>query len=70
MIKAADLLSQRDLTVASIAAMVGYRSVAAFTSAFTRVAGTTPGPFRREYVQQSAYGEIDAKGGCDARSSS
>jgi AraC family transcriptional activator of mtrCDE len=55
MIKAADLLSQRDLTVASIAAMVGYRSVAAFRSAFARVVGTTPGRFRREYARQSIH---------------
>jgi AraC family transcriptional activator of mtrCDE len=44
---AADLLADRDLTVASIAAKVGYHSESAFTRAFTQATGTTPGRFRR-----------------------
>ncbi|TDU83733.1 AraC family transcriptional regulator [Kribbella voronezhensis] len=45
---AADLLTDGDLTVASIAARVGYRSESAFTQVFSQALGTTPGRFRRD----------------------
>ncbi len=45
---AADLLSDGDLTVASVAAKVGYHSESAFARAFAQATGTTPGRFRRE----------------------
>lgn len=46
---AADLLTGGDLTVASIAVKVGYRSESAFAQAFAQAIGTTPGRFRREH---------------------
>ena len=48
---AADLLSDRELTVASVAAKVGYHSESAFARAFSQATGTTPGRFRREAVR-------------------
>jgi AraC family transcriptional activator of mtrCDE len=45
---AADLLTEGELTVAAIAAKVGYRSESAFGQAFAHAVGTTPGRFRRE----------------------
>jgi AraC-like DNA-binding protein len=44
---AAELLSSSDLTVAAVAARVGYRSESAFGRSFRQVTGTTPARFRR-----------------------
>lgn len=41
-------LTQDDTTVAALAAELGYRSEAAFSRAFTRTMGRTPGSVRRE----------------------
>lgn len=45
--RAAELLSERDDTLASIAAEVGYVSEFAFNRAFKRHHGVAPGAFRR-----------------------
>lgn len=45
---AADRLRDDRATVAQVAAEVGYRSEAAFTRAFARTIGTTPGAVRRQ----------------------
>ncbi|WP_328999507.1 AraC family transcriptional regulator [Kribbella sp. NBC_00709] len=50
MITAADLLANRDLTVATVATRVGYHSESAFARAFSQAVGTTPGRFRRSAV--------------------
>ena len=47
LMSAADLLTTSDLTVAAIAARVGYRSESAFTRAFQTETGETPARFRR-----------------------
>jgi AraC-like DNA-binding protein len=47
MLVAADRLQSSDATVATIAAGVGYESEAAFSRAFKRVLGSTPGAARR-----------------------
>lgn len=47
MMVAADLLTDRDLTVAVVADRVGYHSESAFTKAFRDATGQTPGRFRR-----------------------
>jgi AraC-like DNA-binding protein len=44
---AADLLSVGDLTVAAVAARVGYQSESAFSRSFRLATGTTPARFRR-----------------------
>lgn len=44
-------LGQGDTTVAALAAELGYRSEAAFSRAFTRTVGRTPGAVRRESVR-------------------
>jgi|SRR6185369_3494342 len=46
-IAAARVLLREDLTIAEIASRVGYESPISFARAFNRVAGTTPGAFRR-----------------------
>jgi AraC family transcriptional activator of mtrCDE len=48
MMVAADLLTDRDLTVATVAGRVGYRSESAFSRAFREATGSTPGRYRRE----------------------
>jgi AraC family transcriptional regulator, activator of mtrCDE len=48
MMVAADLLADGGLTVAAVAAKVGYNSESAFARAFRQTTGTTPGRFRRE----------------------
>lgn len=48
MLKAAQLLSDNRLTLAEIAAAVGYESEAAFSKAFKRWSGQAPGCYRRE----------------------
>jgi AraC family transcriptional activator of mtrCDE len=50
MMVAADLLADRDLTVATVAARVGYRSESAFTRAFRDATGVTPGRYRRQHA--------------------
>jgi AraC-like DNA-binding protein len=47
-IAAARVLLREELTIAEIASRVGYESPISFGRAFVRVAGTTPGAFRRE----------------------
>jgi transcriptional regulator GlxA family with amidase domain len=47
MLVAADRFQTSDATVAAVAAAVGYDSEAAFSRAFKRVIGTTPGVVRR-----------------------
>lgn len=47
MMFAADLLGNRELTIATVAAQVGYASESAFARAFREATGTTPGRFRR-----------------------
>ncbi|MEV6286504.1 AraC family transcriptional regulator [Kribbella sp. NPDC051770] len=47
MMVAADLLTREDLTVATVAARVGYQSESAFARAFHQATGRTPGRFRR-----------------------
>ncbi|WP_431280366.1 helix-turn-helix domain-containing protein [Leifsonia poae] len=44
---AAELLTTSDLTVAAVAAQVGYQSESAFTRAFRAQVGQTPARFRR-----------------------
>ena len=44
---AAELLADTELTVASVAAEVGYRSESAFSRAFRMATGSTPARFRR-----------------------
>lgn len=46
--RAERLLGRADLSMAEVAAHVGYSDVANFTRAFRRWTGTTPGAFRRE----------------------
>ncbi|HWL88080.1 MAG TPA: AraC family transcriptional regulator, partial [Polyangiaceae bacterium] len=46
MTRAADLLLETDAGLGNIAAQVGYRSEAAFSRAFTRFLGVSPGAFR------------------------
>ena len=50
MMIATDLLTDPELTVASVAGRVGYRSESAFTRAFHAATGQTPGRFRRSSV--------------------
>ena len=45
---AADLLTGTDLTIATVAAEVGYHSESAFSRAFRLATGTTPARFRRK----------------------
>jgi AraC-like DNA-binding protein len=45
--KAAALLTTRNTDVAEVAAAVGYESTAAFSKAFKRSVGVTPGAYRR-----------------------
>ncbi|TCM43557.1 AraC family transcriptional regulator [Kribbella sp. VKM Ac-2568] len=47
MMAAADLLADREVTVAAVASKVGYHSESAFARAFQEAVGTTPGRFRR-----------------------
>ena len=47
MLRAADLLVSPDRSIADVAWEVGYRSVSAFSQAFTGFAGESPGVFRR-----------------------
>lgn len=47
MMIAADLLTETDLTVAAVAAEVGYHSESAFGRAFRLASGSTPARFRR-----------------------
>ena len=49
---AASRLQQGDITVARVATDLGYQSEAAFTRAFARVIGRTPGAVRREALSQ------------------
>jgi AraC-like DNA-binding protein len=48
MLKAGLLLKDNKLTLAEIAATVGYESEAAFSKAFKRWSGQSPGYYRRE----------------------
>ncbi|MEV5967913.1 AraC family transcriptional regulator [Kribbella sp. NPDC051952] len=48
MMVAADLLTDPDQTVATVAARVGYQSESAFSRAFREATGITPGRYRRE----------------------
>jgi AraC-like DNA-binding protein len=48
MLKAAQLLKDNKLTLAEIAASVGYESEAAFSKAFKRWSGQAPGCYRRD----------------------
>lgn len=48
MMVAADLLDDQELTVATVAGRVGYRSESAFSRAFREATGRTPGRYRRE----------------------
>ena len=50
--KAVQLLQQRDKKLFEIAKSVGYDSDAAFSKAFKRVLGSTPGGYRRGSIQQ------------------
>jgi AraC family transcriptional activator of mtrCDE len=47
LMSASELLLTTDLTVAAVAAQVGYKSESAFARAFSRTTGDTPGKFRR-----------------------
>jgi AraC family transcriptional activator of mtrCDE len=47
MMVAADLFGRDELTVATVAAKVGYQSESAFSRAFHQATGSTPGRFRR-----------------------
>ncbi len=51
MLLAQTRLTREDTTVAALAAELGYRSEAAFSRAFTRTVGRTPGAVRRESVR-------------------
>jgi AraC family transcriptional activator of mtrCDE len=48
MMVAADLLTDPDQTVSTVAARVGYQSESAFSRAFREATGITPGRYRRE----------------------
>ena len=54
MLVAADRLQSSDATVAAVAAAVGYESEAAFSRAFKRVIGTSPGAARRMQSERTA----------------
>jgi AraC-like DNA-binding protein len=45
--KAVVLLQQRDKKLVDVAQSIGYESDAAFSKAFKRVVGLTPGEYRR-----------------------
>ena len=49
--KAIELLQQRDKKLVEIAQSVGYDSDAAFSKAFKRLLGATPGDYRRNGVK-------------------
>ncbi len=51
--KASSLLIETNLTVLSIAGVVGYHSEASFSQAFKRHYGIRPGEFRKKYATQS-----------------
>jgi AraC-like DNA-binding protein len=53
--KAAGLLREGQATLAEVAAEVGYDSEAAFSKAFKRSLGSTPGAYRRA-AQSSSVG--------------
>jgi len=53
---AATLLRDDQATVAQVAAEVGYQSEAAFTRAFTRTLGQTPGAVRRQALSKPNAG--------------
>jgi AraC-like DNA-binding protein len=53
MMKAAKLLREADASVAAIADQVGYANAAAFTKAFARVQGVSPGAYRRAGVARA-----------------
>jgi AraC-like DNA-binding protein len=46
--KAVQLLQQRDKKLVDVAQSIGYESDAAFSKAFKRVVGLTPGEYRRD----------------------
>lgn len=46
--RARELLTQQDLSIAEVAARVGFGNVAQFAKAFRRHVGTTPSTYRRE----------------------
>lgn len=45
--KAVQLLQQRDKKLVDVAQSIGYESDAAFSKAFKRIVGFTPGEYRR-----------------------
>jgi len=54
MMVAADLLTDPDRTVATVAGQVGYHSESAFTRAFRETTGVTPGRYRRSRRSRQA----------------
>lgn len=56
--KAAGLLRDGSATLAEVAGRVGYDSEAAFSKAFKRSLGTTPGAYRRSSATRSASAEM------------
>ncbi|WP_223646869.1 AraC family transcriptional regulator [Corallococcus sp. EGB] len=60
---AKDLLLRKDVTVAEVAAKVGYSSASAFSVAFTRHVGLPPTHFAREQRQASGAADLDPSRG-------
>lgn len=52
-------LLTRDLSTEEVAQLVGYRSASAFTAAFRRVTGLTPGQYRRRLAGPAPSGTAD-----------
>jgi AraC-like DNA-binding protein/quercetin dioxygenase-like cupin family protein len=63
MLKAAQLLKENRLTLAEVAATVGYESEAAFSKAFKRSLGQAPGSYRRERTPASVEATTQALAG-------
>ena len=53
---AARLLEDKRMSVAQVAAEVGYQSEAAFNRAFKKYIGTAPGSWRRERMERGTMG--------------
>ena len=54
---AAHLLEDKRVSVAQVAAEVGYQSEAAFNRAFKKYIGTAPDSWRRERMDRTTMGE-------------
>lgn len=60
MMIAAELLTETDRTVATVATEVGYHSESAFSRAFRLASGSTPARFRRNMAGQARTGDLSS----------